>query len=108
MKRLFAAVVGIAIASAMFASCSGNTEDDKTSANDNTGTTTTTTTVTTRATTTTRETETNRGTTTRDTDSSGSFMSQAESKLDEIGDDVADGIDATLSTAGDVADTILR
>ncbi len=36
------------------------------------------------------------------------MLSKAESKLDEITDDVADGIDTTLSKAGEVANDILR
>ena len=101
MKKIFAAFLGMTAAAALMASCSGNTESD-TSGTGNAGTTTVTTTGTTRSetVTTTKRTESSR-------DDSG-FMSQAESKLDELGDDVADGIDTTLSTAGEVADDILR
>ena len=99
VKKIFAAFIGLTAAAAIFASCSGNTEDSS-SLRDGAGTTVTTTTASDTETTTRRTTE-------RD-DSSRSLMSQAESKLDELGDDVADGIDTTLSTAGEVADDILR
>lgn len=56
----------------------------------------------------TETTTTRRTVTTRRGDDSRSLMSSAESKADELGEDVADGIDTTLSTAGDAADELLR
>ena len=109
-EKIIAAIIGLTAAVSL-ASCSGSSESDTLSAREDRTTTATTTTTAARRTDDSTETTTERRDTVssvRDEDSSGSFMSQAESKLDEVGDDVADGIDTTLSTAGDVADAILR
>lgn len=105
MKKIFAAILGMTAAAALLASCSGNTESDAKDRDEN-RTTTVTTTGTSR--TTTGNTVTTEDRRTVSDNDSGSFMSQAESKLDELGEDAADGIDTALSTAGDVADAILR
>lgn len=94
MKKWITALLSAAAMSLMLASCSGNVSDSSRE-NDGAGTS---------ATTTTRRSE----TVTDRNDDSESLMSKVESKADELGDDVADGIDATLSTAGDVTDDILR
>ena len=97
MKKMFALLLGTVLAGALLASCSGNTQEAN-SRRDNTTTTTTAQTDRPADTTTSRA----------DTTTGKSPMSKAEEKVSEIGEGVADGIDTTLSTAGDVADTILR
>ncbi|MBR1765328.1 MAG: hypothetical protein IJ746_08040 [Ruminococcus sp.] len=93
MKKLLALLLALSASCTMLASCSGSS-DDSYDSEDRAATETTTTT--------------RRTTTSRRSDDSRSLMSSAESRADELGEDVADGIDNTLSTAGDVADDILR
>ena len=94
MKKWIMVFLSAVAASAVLASCSGNVSDSNRE-EDSTRTTTTTTA--------------NRSEIVTSTENdSEPLMSKVESKADEIGENVADGIDATLSTAGDVADDILR
>jgi len=93
MTKWITGLLSAVAVSAMLASCSGNVSDSSREDGDVTTTTTTT-----------RRSET---VTSTGTDSE-PLMSKVESKADQLGEDVADGIDATLSTAGDVADDILR
>ena len=104
MKKIFTALLAMTAAAALLASCSGNTESESSVREENRPTTTTSSASRAGEETTTA---TQRGKITSG-DESRDFMSQAESKLDELGEDAADGINDALSTAGDVADDILR
>ena len=83
MKKILSIMLAAAASCLVMAACSGDT-DESSMASD-------------------RDTRTEMTTTTRR-----DLMSQVESKADELTDSLADGINDTLSKAGDVADDVLR